>query len=298
MRIALSVTKLARSQLVSPPLAMLLLVGLIARGAKVEKHPEFTALANNRGAKVAEVCKPRFSESISVVKSSENENPEFTSGHQRKLFFIQRFSKLPEAFLFDPRAECATALVFEWGGIWPELGCARFCESKRVNKSEIVCGSLSPISYITGGLDERIIGIDYLNVAHEHVGAQFSLAVFLCGFPEQVITNKQSNREEGHYESAERANRVSPFVQKFKNAEFIALVVFLFVGPLIGFGLAFLNKWLGFGVMISWWLFLVYLSSGILWDAREGQKQREKRNNHAYVTFVSSIEITSSKLQT
>jgi len=231
--------KLARGQLIRS-LTTLPLIGLVACGAKVEKHFEFAASASNRGAKVAEVCKTCFPESIGIIKSSESEDLEFVSSNQRELFFAQGSFKSPKALLFGPRRERANALIFERGRIWLELGCIWCRESKRANKSEIVCRSLSKVSHIGSGLNDRI-RIDQLDVAHEHIGTQFVTGMSPSGYPQQPRCEEQGDREQGYKRGAKRNYFGIVLSEKFKNAFDVVLIVFVFTGPLFGFGFLFLN---------------------------------------------------------
>ncbi len=99
------------------------------------------------------------------------------------------------------------------------------------------------------------------------IGAQFSLGMPLTPAPQQESGYEQRDGKQGHYGRAEGHYFGVVFSDKLKNATnkiFFALVlVFFFSGPLIGFALLFLNRWIGGIIMLGWQCLIWYSLSGL-----------------------------------
>jgi hypothetical protein len=119
--------------------------------------------------------------------------------------------------------------------------------------------------------------------------------MFFTGFPQQVSASEQCNREQRHYRGADRYYFGIVLSNKFKDACDAVLITFFFIGPLIGYGLLFLNEWVGGGVLLCWLLF--YALSGLWTDQHENKRRYENRLNHSALFKLSNrIQISPSSL--
>ncbi|PYJ41299.1 MAG: hypothetical protein DME80_13985 [Verrucomicrobia bacterium] len=93
----------------------------------------------------------------------------------------------------------------------------------------------------------------------------------LARFPKQIIGEKQTNSEHRHYKRANSDDFGVIFSDESETlldkAAFYGLLVFFFIGPLIGFGLQSLNGWVGRCVLVGWLILFLYILSGLWLNA-------------------------------
>jgi hypothetical protein len=153
----------------------------------------------------------------------------------------------------------------------------KFCARPTVNvqseiSSEVMCWRLSNVLNFDLR-DHPVINFELVNRSprYKDICSKFPLGVYLARFPKQVIGEKQTNSEHGHYKRANSDDLGVVFSDESETlldkTAFYGLLVFLFVGPLIGFGLQFLNAWLGRCVLAGRLILFLYILSGLWLNA-------------------------------
>jgi hypothetical protein len=101
------------------------------------------------------------------------------------------------------------------------------------------------------------------------ISTQLSIGMPFTAEPQSKGGSEQCDSEQRHYRGADRNYFGVVLSDKLKaaldKALFAAFLIFFFTGPLIGFGLLFLNRWLGGSVMLSW-LYLIWYALSGLWQ--------------------------------
>jgi hypothetical protein len=209
---------------------------------------------------------------IHVTNRTENENSHLASNESIAIFHIQNCRE--RQCHIDWHARPQNMFAGENARAFLD---AKFCAGPRMNveseKSiEVMCWRLSSIL----NFDFRyhsVINFEMVNrgSCYKDICSKLPLGMYLARLPKQVVGNEQTNGEHGHYKRANSDNLGVIFSDESETlldkAAFYGLLVFFFTGALIGFGLQFLNAWVGRCVLIGWLILFLYILSGLWLNA-------------------------------
>lgn len=216
-----------------------------------------------KGANMPKVCETHPAESVAIINAPEAKQAATTVPERLKTFRGQSYSRKFYGD-FGVRSHRAVTLVRLLLAIRVKLGSWQLVKIESGDNFNVVSWGLAAIAYNNPCLRRSLDswGGDSIE---ENICPQLTFGVFLAGLPEQLSVNEERNGENRHNERAKRVDSVPISVSEFQQPRFIALAIFFFGGPLIGFGLLFVNEWLGRAVLVGWLLlFLDTLSGGWL----------------------------------